>query len=84
MVYLQAPKLLSHSTFSHQRSRRPFNRDQQYGYHSMADLDWGWKRKRSDPAAVDKRHIGSVGSRPEAVIMNQLMRKFRNRSGGNL
>ena len=22
----------------------------QYGYVGMADLDWGWKKKRSDPS----------------------------------
>ena len=40
-----------------------------YGYSSMADSDWGWKkRKRSAP--MDKRHIaalarGSMRFRPQ-------------------
>ena len=27
--------------------QRSANGDRQYSYHSMADMDWGWKRKRS-------------------------------------
>ena len=29
-----------------QRTSNP-NKEKQYSYHSMADMDWGWKRKRS-------------------------------------
>ncbi|TRY79176.1 hypothetical protein TCAL_16106 [Tigriopus californicus] len=36
--------------------RSPLTQDRLYGYHSMADLDWGWKKR-----SVNKRHIGSIG-----------------------
>ena len=64
------------SLFHRRVSRRPIVKPRAYAFHSMADADWGWK-KRSDPAVVpfevedeegelepvvDKRHIGSLGS----------------------
>ena len=44
------------------------NKDRQYAFHSMADMDWGWKRKRSmqppldyqdEPEILEKKNLGS-------------------------
>ena len=48
-----------------QRSRSAYDLGNMYGYSSMADTDWGWKkRKRSlDSSSVDKRHIAHWAAR---------------------
>ena len=48
-----------------QRSRSAYDSGNMYGYSSMADSDWGWKkRKRSTlEGAMDKRHIAHWAAR---------------------
>jgi hypothetical protein len=57
----------------HAISQRSRGGDRQYGYVSMADLDWGWKKKRADSADLSKRNLASLARG------NELPYRFRSR-----
>ena len=57
------PSYLYRPYVSASRRSPRVSRDRQYGFHSMADSDWGWKKRSAPSVGVNKRHIGSLGER---------------------